>query len=292
MRNAFSVDVEEYFQVEAFADRIPKGDWGNYPSRVEDQTRRLLDILAAHGVRGTFFVLGWVARRHPGLVREIFEAGHEVASHGFEHTMITAMSPENFREDVRQAKQVLEGITGAEVRGYRAPTFSISGKTAWAYEILMDEGYNYSSSVYPIRHDRYGWPEFGDGMRRMGSNGKGDFWEVPMTVGSIGPARIPFGGGGYLRAYPLALTRALFRGLAREGRPAVVYVHPWEIDPRQPVIPSPYLRRLRHRIGLADTVRKLDCLLRSMDFGTVGELVERGKDGSMPHGNRSDDACA
>lgn len=274
IRYAFTVDVEEYFQVEAFSDLIPKRDWHKFPSRVEETTSILLELLDTYQVRGTFFVLGWIARIHPALVEKIHKAGHEIASHGFDHTMITEMTPEAFREDIRKSKGIIEGITGTSVTGYRAPTFSITEKTSWAYDILRQEGYTYSSSVFPVWHDRYGWPKFGNHPRRMGSGKHGEFWEIPLTVGSIGPFRVPFGGGGYLRAYPLTLTNALFRRLERDGRHGIVYIHPWELDSRHPAIQAPFLRRLRHYMGIRKMREKLIGLLRSMPFGTVAELLE------------------
>ena len=277
IRNAFSVDVEEYFQVEAFSDRISKKDWHKFPSRVEETTTRLLELLETHHVRGTFFVLGWIARIHPALVETIYKAGHEIASHGFDHTMITEMTPEAFRQDIRKSKAILEGITGTSVNGYRAPTFSITEKTSWAYEILLQEGYSYSSSVFPVWHDRYGWPKFGNDPRRMASDKNGEIWEIPLTVGSIGPFRVPFGGGGYLRAYPLKLTNALFRSLERDGRHGVVYIHPWELDTRHPAIQAPFFRRLRHYIGIPKMRQKLIHLLQSMRFGTVAQLLEANR---------------
>ena len=188
--------------------------------------------------------------------------------------MITKMTPESFREDIRISKAILEGITGAPVKGYRAPTFSILEKTSWVYEILLEEGYTYSSSVYPIWHDRYGWPKFGNHPRQMASNINGGIWEVPLTVGSIGPFRVPFGGGGYLRAYPFLLTKALFRNLNRKGQHGVVYIHPWELDTRHPAVQAPFFRRLRHHVGMPKMKQKLIHLLRSMLFGTVAQLLE------------------
>lgn len=274
VRNAFSVDVEEYFQVEAFSSVIPKRDWDQLPARAEEQTGRTLELLERFRVRGTFFVLGWMAERNPALVRAIHGAGHEIGSHGFSHKMITDMTPAEFRADVRRAKGILEGITGKEVRGYRAPTFSIMEKTSWAYEILLEEGHRYSSSVYPIVHDRYGWPGFGEDPRRMAANGKGEIWEVPMSVVAIGPFRMPFGGGGYLRLYPLSLTKALFRIRERAGRPAILYMHPWELDARQPKVKAPLLRRLRHYMGIRNMEKKLVSLLETRKFGTVGQYLE------------------
>jgi len=277
--NAFTVDVEEYFQVEAFSDLIPKKDWHKFPSRVEETTNRLLELLDRYHVRGTFFVLGWIARNHPALVEKISKAGHEVASHGFDHSMITEMTPESFRQDIRKSKAIIENIIGTTVAGYRAPTFSILEKTSWAYKILLDEGYTYSCSVFPIWHDRYGWPKFGNHPRRMESNGNGEIWEVPMSVGALGPFRIPFGGGGYLRFYPLSLTKALFRSRARERNPVVLYIHPWEIDTQHPPVPAPFFRRLRHHLGITNMERKLVSLLELVKFGTVAQYLH-GKKGS------------
>ena len=279
VRNAFTVDVEEYFQVEAFTPVIDKETWDAYPRRTREQTERVLDLLAAHGVRGTFFILGWLAARDPGLVKRIHDAGHEVASHGFGHRMISRMTPEELRNDVRTSKDLLEGIIGCEVSGYRAPTFSILEKTAWAYDILLHEGYRYSSSVFPIWHDRYGWPGFGHAPRRMASNEGGDIWEVPMSVGALGPIKIPFGGGGYLRSYPLSLTKTLFRRLGRAGRHAVLYIHPWELDTAHPPVKAPMLRRLRHFVGISKLEDKLVELLKSERFGTVSQLLESARRG-------------
>jgi polysaccharide deacetylase family protein (PEP-CTERM system associated) len=274
IRNAFTVDVEEYFQVEAFSDLIPKKDWHKFPSRVEETTTKLLELLDTYHVRGTFFVLGWIARIHPALVESIYKAGHEIASHGFDHTMITAMTPEAFRQDIRKSKAILEGIIGTSVNGYRAPTFSITEKTSWAYEILLQEGYSYSSSVFPVWHDRYGWPNFGNDPRQMASDKNGEIWEIPLSVGSIGPFRVPFGGGGYLRVYPFLLTKALFRNLSRKGGHGVVYIHPWELDTRHPAVQAPFFRRLRHHMGIPKMERKLIALLQSMKIGTIAQLLE------------------
>jgi polysaccharide deacetylase family protein (PEP-CTERM system associated) len=276
--NVFTVDVEEYLQVEAFSGLIPKKDWPGFPSRVEETTNRLLELLEKYHVKGTFFVLGWIAREHPLLVATIAKAGHEIASHGFDHSMITEMTPESFRQDIRKSKAILENIIGTTVAGYRAPTFSILEKTSWAYKILLEEGYAYSSSVFPIWHDRYGWPDFGNHPRRMESNGTGEIWEVPMSVGTLGPFRFPFGGGGYLRIYPFSLTKALFRSRAGERNPVVLYVHPWEVDPRHPAVPGPFLGRLRHRFGIKKMERKLVALLETMNFGTVARYLD-GKKG-------------
>ena len=279
-RHIFTVDVEEYFQVEAFSNYVERKDWDRYPGRVEESTARLLDLLGNYGVRGTFFVLGWLAERKPALVKRITGAGHEIGSHGFEHRMVTKMTPEEFRIDVRKSKGILEDITGVAVRGYRAPTFSIVRKTSWAYPILLNEGYRYSSSVFPVWHDRYGWPNFGINPRKMASGQMGEIWEVPLSVGSIGPIKVPFGGGGYLRTYPLFFTKIFLRNLIKKENPIVVYIHPWELDTQQPVIQAPFLRRYRHRVGISRMEWKLTYILEFLKFGTISQFLESNGYGS------------
>jgi len=274
LSHVLTVDVEEYFQVEAFSKYVSREDWDRYPSRVEHQTERLLELFDAHRAQGTFFFVGWLAERKPGLVKRVADAGHEIGSHGYAHTMTTRMTPGEFREDIRRTKNILEKITGTAVRGYRAPTFSIVKETAWAYRILLEEGYRYSSSVFPVRHDRYGWPEFGEEPRRMVSAAAGDLWEVPLSVASIGPLRVPFGGGGYLRWYPFYLTRRFLGDRIRDGKPVVVYIHPWELDANQPVIRAPLFRRLRHRVGISSVEDRLKTLLRSLTFGGVSHFLQ------------------
>jgi polysaccharide deacetylase family protein (PEP-CTERM system associated) len=272
--NVLTVDVEEYFQVEAFSKYIEKKDWENYPFRVDEPTVRLLDILDSYRVKGTFFVLGWLAERNPDLVKKIFDAGHEIASHGYEHTMVTKMTPEGFRKDIRKSKQILENIMKSSVQGYRAPTFSIVEKTSWAYDILLDEGFHYSSSVFPTRHDRYGWPKFGFHPRIMARNGKDVLWEIPMSVGMIGPFRIPFGGGGYLRAYPLFLSKILVNNIVKRKQPLMVYVHPWELDEQLPRVSAPFFTRLRHYHGIYNMKNKMKYLLSEFKFNTMVHFLD------------------
>jgi len=275
VKHVFSVDVEEYYQVEAFSQIIPRDKWKEFHSRAEAPTDRLLEILDQYKVKGTFFVLGCLADNLPGLVKRIFDAGHEIASHGYGHAMITTLTPDDFREDIRKSKRVLEDIIGVPVSGYRAPTFSIVENTSWAYAILRQEGFFYSSSVFPIMHDRYGWPSFGDSPKNMADKGEGEIWELPMSVGQLGPFRVPFGGGGYLRMYPLALTKTLFRRIERLERTGMVYLHPWELDPGQPEIKeASFLRRFRHRLGMEKMEEKLDNLLGAMRFTTAAQYVE------------------
>jgi polysaccharide deacetylase family protein (PEP-CTERM system associated) len=268
---ALTVDVEDYFHVEAFAGFIDRQGWERYSPRVEGNTDRLLRIFEKFDAKGTFFILGWVAERFPDLVRRISSAGHEIGSHGYNHRMATTMTPEEFRRDVGDSKKILEDILGSPVHGYRAPTFSINDKTPWAYEILLREGYRYSTSVFPVRHDRYGWPGFGLLPREMASDGELRIWEIPMSVARVGSANIPFGGGGYLRAYPLALTKALFRFACNRGQNGVFYVHPWEIDKEQPPVIAPFLNRLRHGQGISGTEGKIEGILESFGVCRVAD---------------------
>lgn len=277
IQHVLTVDVEEYFQAEAFSDYVPRKDWDRYPGRVDETTDRLLELLASHRAQGTFFVLGWLAEKKPYLVKKITAAGHEIGSHGFGHTMLTKMTPEEFRQDIRKSKAILEQITGMPVQGYRAPTFSIVKRTGWAHPILAEEGFRYSSSVFPVRHDRYGWSDFGDEPRKVVSGEDGSLWEVPLSVSSIGPIRVPFGGGGYLRLFPFSLTRRLIRKRVRAGKHLVLYVHPWELDANQPAIRAPILRRFRHRVGISKMEVRLAELLRSLQFGSVVQFLESNR---------------
>lgn len=280
IKHIFSVDVEEYFQVEAFSRIIRKDEWERLPSRVEKSTDRLLEILGEYNVTGTFFVLGYIAQRFPRLVKKIFAAGHEIASHGYGHAMVTTLTPQTFQEDIRKSKQVIEDVIGIPVRGYRAPTFSIMENTSWTYAILLQEGFSYSSSVFPTLHDRYGWSSFGNAPKNMADSEEGEIWELPMSVGSFGPFRMPFGGGGYLRIYPLWLTKTLFRNIESSGRTGIVYVHPWELDKDQPVIKTSLLSRFRHHFGIEKMEKKLIGLLRLKNFGSAAQYLDSVKEQS------------
>jgi len=268
--NALTVDVEDYFQVQAFADVVPRAAWQDMPRRVEANTERLLAQFARAGVRGTFFTLGWVAERHPALIRRIVAGGHELASHGTWHFRVDSQRPEDFRSDITRAKAVLEDIGGVAVAGYRAPTFSLGPRTPWAYAALAETGHRYSSSVYPVRHDLYGAP---DAPRFAHRHDGTDLWEIPMTTLRLAGQNIPCAGGGYFRLLPYWLFRALLRrallGRALAGdsngnnaTAALFYTHPWEIDPEQPRIATPSrLSRFRHYHNLARTQARLDRLL-------------------------------
>ncbi len=259
--NAFSVDVEDYFQVMAFEKAIRRDQWEGLEPRVERNTRRLLDLCARYGVRGTYFVLGWVAERCPGLVRDIRAAGHELGTHGYDHRRVTTLTPAQFRDDVRRSKGAIEDAAGVEVIGYRAPNYSIVRETLWAMDVLIEEGFRYDSSIFPIRHDRYGIPDFPRFPRRVrGSNGTA-LHEFPISTVRLAGMNLPFVGGGYLRHFPLAFIRWGMRRLnGGERRPAIVYIHPWEIDPGQPApagglahphAPLPQPRRHRGPPGAA-----------------------------------------
>jgi len=234
---AMSVDVEDYFQVQAFARFVPRGDWDRYPSRVVVNTRRVLDLFDQSGAKATFFTLGCVARAHPELVREIASRGHEVASHGVDHRMITELSPAEFRLQAIESKSLLEDLAGHPVIGYRAPSYSIGASTLWALEILVECGYAYDSSIYPIRRRRYGYPEGPVRPARMSTgSGKGTIAEFPMSTLALGPLRLPVLAGAYLRLLPSWLSMHALRAHAANGTPVVVNVHPWELDPEQPTI--------------------------------------------------------
>jgi polysaccharide deacetylase family protein (PEP-CTERM system associated) len=261
-----SVDVEDYFQVEAFSQVIDRSAWDRYPSRVESNTRRLLELFAEAGVKGTFFILGWVAERYPRLVREIVEQGHEPACHSYWHRLVYRLEEREFREDTRRAKAAIEDACGRAVLGYRAPSFSITGGSLWALTALVEEGFQYDSSVFPIRHDFYGIPDAPRTPFQVETPG-GVLLEIPMTTFRVwNSGNLPVGGGGYLRIFPFPYTRLGLASSRAEGIPLVVYIHPWEIDPEQPRIAAPLRSRMRHYTNLAGTAAKLRGLLSLGDF--------------------------
>jgi polysaccharide deacetylase family protein (PEP-CTERM system associated) len=270
--NAFSVDVEDYFQVEAFGRIVARESWESRPGKVVENTERVLSLLDVAGFRGTFFVLGWVAARNPELVRRIAAGGHEIASHGFAHEAVHRQTRNGFREDVRRARRTLEDLAGVRVRGYRAPTFSIGRKTWWAYDILAEEGYRYSSSVYPIAHDLYGIPEAPSvPFRPISGN---DFIEIPVATVRMLGRNFPCGGGGYFRLMPYAISRWFMERVNRnEQRPCIFYCHPWEFDPHQPRIPNASLKSsFRHYFNVAAMERRVARLLRDFQWGRVDAL--------------------
>jgi len=273
--NALSFDVEDYFQVQAFAASVPRSSWESFSPRVEANTGRLLDLLAERRVRATFFVLGWVARHHPAVVRRIAAAGHEVASHGMDHTLVYTQTPEKFREETRACRSLLEDLVQAPVIGYRAATFSITAASLWALGILADEGFRYDSSVFPVHHDRYGMPHTPRFPYTVLLDGGLRLTEFPMSTVDAFGLRLPVAGGGYFRLLPFVLTRlALKRVNRRDGRPFVFYLHPWEIDPGQPRIRTPNpLGSVRHRLCLKRTEPRLRSLLGQFAFAPISEVL-------------------
>lgn len=268
----FSVDVEEHFQVSAFDRVLTRDQWPAQPSRVESNTDRLLELLARHDARGTFFTLGWVADRHPALIKRIAGAGHELASHGWWHYKVTALSPPAFREEIRRSKGILEEIAGAPVRGFRAPSFSIVPGTEWAFDLLLEEGYAYDSSLFPIRRPGYGYPGapmLPHGIQRTA----GRLLEFPLATAAILGLRIPAAGGGYLRQFPLGVIRHAFRQQAGRGQPGMFYIHPWELDADQPRLAVGWLTRVRHYRGLGRTEGRLEKLLQEFRFTSVRDWL-------------------
>jgi polysaccharide deacetylase family protein (PEP-CTERM system associated) len=280
-RNAMTVDLEDYFQVSAFESQVPASTWETRECRIERNAHLILALFARHGVKATFFSLGWIAERFPKLMREICSAGHEVASHGYRHVRVTEQTPEQFRQDVRSTKQLLEDTCGCSVRGYRAASFSITKSNQWALDVLAEEGYAYSSSIYPIRHDHYGIP---DAPRFVFRPGHRDLLEVPVTTVSFMNRNLPCGGGGYFRLVPYALSRwALRRVNRREGESAVFYFHPWEVDPDQPVQQNIGLKtHFRHYVNLSRMAHKLDRLLGDFEWGRMDEVFLLGTHPSSP----------
>ncbi|WP_428531262.1 XrtA system polysaccharide deacetylase [Rhodopila sp.] len=259
-----TVDVEDYFQVQAFAHCIDRSDWTSFPSRVEANTNRILDQFAAAGIAATFFTLGWVAQRCPALIRRIVDDGHELASHGWDHTRVDRQDPETFRSDIRRTRTLLEDIGGASVTGYRAATFSIGARNMWAFPILRQEGYRYSSSINPIRHDLYGMPDAPRLPFRPDPDG---VIELPMTTLRLAGRNWPCSGGGYFRLLPTVLYRAGLTRINRHGQPGIFYFHPWEIDPAQPRIRNAgWKSRLRHYTNLSRMAGDLDHLLRDFNW--------------------------
>lgn len=273
--NGLSVDVEAWFQVGAFEDVIARDQWGRLPDRVQRNVEEVLELFAEADVKATFFVLGWVAQRHPGLVRKIAEHGHEVASHGWDHARVHTMDRKGFARDIRQARIAIEDAGGVNVSGYRAPSFSIDQRTPWAYMELAEQGYSYSSSVAPIIHDHYGWreaPRFAFKPLPWA-----DLVEIPVTTAEIAGRRVAAGGGGFFRVLPYALSRWAIRRVNRQdGRAAVFYFHPWEIDPGQPrARGAPLKSRLRHYTNLDKMSGKLRQLVHEFAWGRMDTLALR-----------------
>jgi len=266
--HVFSVDVEEYFQVLAFEQSVPRSSWDTLPSRVDESVDRLLELLARHSATATFFTVGWLAERKPALVRRIAALGHEIACHSWWHRRVTTLPPEEFRRDVRRCRELLEDVTGRRVAGFRAPSFSIVPGVEWAFDILVEEGYRYDSSVFPIRLRDYGYPGAPADAYEV-RRPAGVLLELPMATTVIAGVRLPAAGGGYLRHLPYALTERAFREHGARGASGMFYVHPWEIDEGQPRLPVSWVTRLRHYAGISRTLPRLERLLSQFRFVSV-----------------------
>jgi polysaccharide deacetylase family protein (PEP-CTERM system associated) len=279
--NAFTIDVEDYFQVEALSRVIPRERWSDMEYRCEENVARLLDLLARKSVRGTFFILGWITQRSPQLVRDIAAAGHEIACHGMSHRLIYKQSRAEFREETRRSKALLEDITGRAVEGYRAASFSIVESSRWALDELIDAGFRYDSSVFPVRHDNYGMPDAPlEPFEIVAPSGR-KLLEFPMSVAKYGNVRLPVSGGGYFRIFPYWLTRmSLTRINEREQRPFVFYLHPWEIDPGQPRVRAGLKSTLRHYTNLSRCEQRLGRLLEDFSFAPMRDVLRATKVGA------------
>lgn len=272
IRNALTIDVEDYFQVSAFAGHIPRESWPELPCRVERNIDRILQLLDNAGIKATFFTLGWIAERYPAMVKRLVDGGHELASHGYGHLRASDQSPDEFMDDVSRSKKVLEDIAGAPVLGYRAPSFSIGTQNLWALDTLLQAGYRYSSSIYPIAHDHYGMP---DAPRfAFYPKGQDSLLELPITTVRLMNRNLPAGGGGYFRFFPYQLSRWLIERVNREdGQPGIFYFHPWELDPGQPRQKNIGMKtRFRHYVNLSRTEARLKALTRDFQWGRMDQI--------------------
>jgi polysaccharide deacetylase family protein (PEP-CTERM system associated) len=274
IRNALTVDVEDYFQVSAFAGAIDRNDWDGMPLRVEANTRRLLQVFSDAEVKATFFVLGWVAERVPSLIREIAADGHEIACHGYSHELVYNQQPEVFRQETLRSKALLEDIAQQPVQGYRAASYSITARSLWALDVLVEAGFTYDSSIFPIHHDRYGMPGTPRFPHRLQSPSGESIIEFPLSTARILGMHMPVAGGGYFRLYPYALTRYGLSKINRGAQPFIFYLHPWEIDPGQPRIAARWMSRFRHYNNLDRFESRLGRLISDFRFGMVREVLE------------------
>ncbi|MBL7005366.1 MAG: DUF3473 domain-containing protein [Gammaproteobacteria bacterium] len=275
--NAISIDVEDYFQVSAFEHSIDRNDWDSIQHRIVKNTFNTLDLIENHGVKATFFTLGWVAERYPEIVKRIIEGGHELASHGYGHQRVSDLSPTEFEQDVLKAKAILEDIGGAEIRGYRAPSYSIGEKNIWALDVLAQTGHQYSSSIYPVKHDHYGYPE---APRFIFKDKKTGLIEIPITTVKLFNRLLPAGGGGFFRFYPYFLSKWIIDRVNKaDGQSSIFYFHPWEIDPSQPKqVNISSKSKFRHYLNLDKTERRLNKLLTDFDWGRMDDVFINGKE--------------
>lgn len=273
IKNALTVDVEDYFHVSAFAGSIDQKDWNGIPLRVVHNTQRLLQLFADSNVKATFFVLGWVAERVPELVRDIAKEGHEVACHGYSHELVYNQSPEVFRQETVRSKSLLEDIIQAPVYGYRAASYSITDRSLWAIDVLCEAGFKYDSSIFPIRHDRYGIPGSPEHPYNLDSPNGQVLTEFPLSTASILGYRLPVAGGGYFRLYPYRLTKMGLSQINRKDQPFIFYMHPWEIDPAQPRIAASRLSKFRHYNNLNKFESRLQNLMNDFRFGRASDVL-------------------
>jgi len=268
--NYLTIDVEDYFQVAAFEDIVSLDSWDNYESRVKTNTRRILDLFATHNVKATFFILGWTAERYPDLVKEIHRQGHEIGCHSYWHRKIYELTPDEFREDTKRAKSLLEDIIDKQVLGFRAPSYTITNKSLWALDILQELGFKYDSSIFPIYHDNYGIP---DAPRFEYKLPEHDMMEYPISTSLFLGRKIPVAGGGYFRIFPYWFTKMALKKInVKENKPFIFYLHPWEIDPAQPRMKkAKLLSRFRHYINLNTTYDRLQRLLQDFSFRPISD---------------------
>ncbi len=273
IRNALTVDVEDYFQVSAFAKNIKYDDWDNYPLRVEQNTNRLLDLFDEQEIKATFFVLGWVAERKQELIKNIASRGHEVACHGYSHQLIYNQSKDVFREETLRSKSILEDLVQKPILGYRAASYSITDASRWALDILAEAGFLYDSSIFPIRHDRYGIPDATEHPHQLTTSGGNAIVEFPLSTAKLLGYKLPIAGGGYFRLYPYMLTKAGLSQVNKRDEPFIFYLHPWEIDPEQPRIKTSFLSRFRHYNNLDKCEARLQQLIKDFSFCTVLDVL-------------------
>lgn len=270
MVNALTVDVEEYFCYAYPGDEMPCERWGELESRAVPHTLETLRILELHDIRATFFVLGWVAEREPFILREIRDRGHEIGSHGYGHELVFTQSPQEFRDDLRRSIDVIADVTGEMPVGYRAPSFSINDRCLWALDVVADLGFQYDASIFPVRMRHYG----ANGIAKRPHKLDNGIWEFPAATMEFGSMELPFGGGGYFRLYPFLITRWATHRLNAEGRPAMIYLHPWELDPNPPHRPHSRLHRFQHTVNLSKTRSRLLHLCAEFDFAPMGEVLD------------------
>lgn len=273
MLNALTIDIEDYFMVSAFSEVVSFGDWKSYESRVERATAEVLELLGGRNLKATFFILGWVAEHHPAIVRDIARNGHEIACHGYNHRLAYSLSRDEFREDIRRARGIIEDVSGKRVRGYRAPSYSITRDSMWALDVLIEEGFAYDSSIFPIHHDRYGYHDFSRFAVNLKRDGVGNILELPLSTVRLFGKNIPIAGGGYLRMFPVKFLEWGIHYLnKKERQPAIIYFHPWEMDTGQPRIKGNGISRFRHYVNIDKTASKLERLLARFRFGTIEEV--------------------